>query len=110
MPAEIRGHATSLALVGGKAVSREDFLCRLIQDLDRCYAILEERGFAALAPRWDARFGLRGRAVRVNMTDATIVGRALGIDEDGLLIIESNGTRQRIIAGDVIPVEQDANK
>jgi len=105
MPPEIRRRATSLALLAGQSVSREDFLRRLIQDLDRCYANLEERGFAALAPQWDLRFGLRGRAVRVEMTDGAITGRALGIDADGLLIVESAGERHRIVAGDVIPVE-----
>jgi BirA family biotin operon repressor/biotin-[acetyl-CoA-carboxylase] ligase len=105
MPPEIRRRATSLSLLAGQSVSREDFLRRLIQDLDRCYAILEEQGFAPLAPRWDLRFGLRGRAVRVEMTDGAITGRALGIDADGLLIVESAGERHRIVAGDVIPVE-----
>ena len=107
MPPEIRERATSLSVLAGKSVSREDFLRRLLQDLDRCYGILEETGFAALAPRWDARFGLRGRRVRVEMTDRTIIGRAIGIDADGALIIESpDGRRQRIVAGDVIPVEE----
>ena len=107
MPPEIRERATSLSVLAGKSVSREGFLRRLLQDLDRCYGILEETGFAALASRWDARFGLRGRRVRVEMTDRTIIGRAIGIDADGALIIESpDGGRQRIVAGDVIPVEE----
>jgi BirA family biotin operon repressor/biotin-[acetyl-CoA-carboxylase] ligase len=105
MPVEIRERATSLSILAAQRISREDFLRRLIQDLDRCYAVLEEQGFAALAPQWDARFGLRGRAVRVEMTDRVIAGRALGIDADGLLVIESAAGRQRIIAGDVIPVD-----
>jgi len=107
MPPEIRERATSLSVLAGKSVSREGFLRRLLQDLDRCYGILEETGFAALAPRWDARFGLRGRRVRVEMTDRTIIGRAIGIDADGALIIDApDGGRQRIVAGDVIPVEE----
>jgi BirA family transcriptional regulator, biotin operon repressor / biotin---[acetyl-CoA-carboxylase] ligase len=107
MPPEIRERATSLSVLAGRRVSREGFLRRLLQDLDRCYGILEETGFAALAPRWDARFGLRGRRVRVEMTDRTIIGRAIGIDADGALIIEApDGGRQRIVAGDVIPIEE----
>jgi BirA family biotin operon repressor/biotin-[acetyl-CoA-carboxylase] ligase len=107
MPPEIRARATSLCALAGETVRREDFLIRLIRDLDRCYAVLEERGFASLAPRWDARFGLRGRAVRVEMIDREVIGRAVGIDADGLLVIESNGTRERIVAGDVIPLLDD---
>jgi BirA family biotin operon repressor/biotin-[acetyl-CoA-carboxylase] ligase len=106
MPPELRERATSLSVLAGKSLSREGFLRRLIQDLDRCYGILEETGFAALAPRWDARFGQRGQRVRVEMTDRTINGRAIGIDADGALVIESpDGGCQRIVAGDVIPVD-----
>ena len=107
MPPEIRERATSLSILTGRNVSREAFLQRLIHDLDRCYAILEERGFAVLAPRWDERFDLRGRRVRVEMTDRAIIGRAVGLDADGALIIAlADGGRQRIVAGDVIPVEE----
>jgi BirA family biotin operon repressor/biotin-[acetyl-CoA-carboxylase] ligase len=106
MPPELRERATSLSVLAGRSVSREGFLRRLIHDLDRCYGILEETGFAALAPLWDARFGLRGQRVRVEMTDRTINGRAIGIDADGALVIESpDGGCQRIVAGDVIPVD-----
>ena len=107
MPVDIRERATSLSILLGQPINREDFSRRLIQDLDRCYAVLEEQGFAALAPLWDARFGLRGRAVRVEMVDRSITGRAVGIDADGLLIVESGGARQRIVAGDVIPLDDE---
>jgi BirA family biotin operon repressor/biotin-[acetyl-CoA-carboxylase] ligase len=107
MPAEIRERATSLSILTGQRINREDFSRRLIQALDRCYGILEAEGFAALAPLWDARFGLRGRAVRVEMIDGSITGRALGIDADGLLIVECGGALQRIVAGDVIPLDDE---
>jgi BirA family biotin operon repressor/biotin-[acetyl-CoA-carboxylase] ligase len=107
MPPEIRERATSLSSLLGRSVSRERFLQRLIHHLDRCYGILEERGFAALAPRWDERFELRGRRVRVEMVDRILVGRAVGIDGDGALIIAlPDGGRQRIVAGDVVPIDQ----
>ncbi len=106
MPADIRDRATSLSQLTGTMVSREAFLRRLIQDLDRCYGILEDSGFAALAPQWKARFELRERRVRVEMTDGTVTGRAVDIDSDGALIVETpDGERQRILAGDVMPAE-----
>ncbi|HET8916535.1 MAG TPA: biotin--[acetyl-CoA-carboxylase] ligase, partial [Candidatus Binatia bacterium] len=87
-------------------IKREAFLQRLIQDLDRCYGELEEVGFDSLALRWEALFGLRGKRVRVEMTDHIMIGMAKGIDRDGALIVEDDrGERQRIIAGDVFPLE-----
>ena len=106
MPDEIRARAISVAELTGKSVSRESFLRRLIHDLDRCYGELEEVGFAALAPRWEAHFGLRGQRVRAELFDQIITGRATGIDREGALLVEDDlGVTQRVIAGDVIPLE-----
>jgi BirA family biotin operon repressor/biotin-[acetyl-CoA-carboxylase] ligase len=106
MPMEIRERATSVIELTGAPVDRESVLKRLIHDLDRCYGELEEAGFASLAPRWEAHFYLRGKQVRVELLDQIVTGRATGIDRDGALLVElPGGALQRIIAGDVIPVE-----
>ena len=106
MPEVIRERATSILALTQKNVSREAFMRRLIQDLDRCYGELEEVGFNALALRWEAFFALRGKAIRVEMTDHIMVGTAKGIDRDGALILEDGqGKRHRIVAGDVVPIE-----
>jgi BirA family biotin operon repressor/biotin-[acetyl-CoA-carboxylase] ligase len=106
MPEEIRGRATSVCELTGKTIDRESFLRRLIQDLDRCYGELEASGFEGLAARWEARFELRGRRVRVTLLDQTVFGLAKGIDRDGALLLEDDGgALRRIVAGDVIPVE-----
>ncbi|MGH7794364.1 MAG: biotin--[acetyl-CoA-carboxylase] ligase [Candidatus Binatia bacterium] len=106
MPEALRQRATSMADMTGKNVSRETVLVRLIHDLDRCYGELEETGFEALRPRWEAHFGLRGRRVRVELGDQAFTGRAQGIDREGALIVEDgDGQLRNIIAGDVIPLE-----
>jgi BirA family biotin operon repressor/biotin-[acetyl-CoA-carboxylase] ligase len=106
MPEELRARATSLAEISGKMLARESVLTRLIHDLDRCYGELEDSGFGILCARWEKYFGLRGRSVRAEHNGRAIVGRALGIDSEGGLILEDNrGQRYSIIAGDVIAVE-----
>jgi BirA family transcriptional regulator, biotin operon repressor / biotin---[acetyl-CoA-carboxylase] ligase len=106
MPEELRQSAISVTELTGKSVRRESFFGRLIHALDRCYGELEESGFARLAPRWEAHFALRGRMVRVELFGESITGTAIGIDQDGALMIEdAQGTRHRVLAGDVIPVE-----
>ncbi|HWO41949.1 MAG TPA: biotin--[acetyl-CoA-carboxylase] ligase [Candidatus Eisenbacteria bacterium] len=106
MPEAIRDRATSLMIVRGQPVEREAFLRRLIQDLDRCYGELEEKGFGAIAQRWDARFNLKGKKIRVAMEDETLVGTAVGIDPEGaLVVLDSGGASRRVFAGDVTPAE-----
>lgn len=105
MPPAIRARATSLLALRHENVNREAFLHRLIQDLDRCYGILKERGFGAIAPRWQDRFYLKDQPVRVEVLDQVSFGTAIGIDSDGALILrKEDGKLERIIAGDVIPV------
>lgn len=106
MPAELRDRATSLAQIAGRNFPREAVLARLIQDLDRCYGVLEEAGFHALRPSWEGYFGLRGRTVRAEHGGRTIVGRALGIDAEGGLIVQGADERSyTVVAGDVIAME-----
>jgi BirA family biotin operon repressor/biotin-[acetyl-CoA-carboxylase] ligase len=106
MPASIRDRATSLLAINQASVQRELFLRRLIQDLDRCYGELEESGFSAMAARWEARFAFSGKKVKVGLVDGILVGTAMGIDRDGaLIVVDERGMPQRVVAGDVIPLE-----
>ena len=106
MPQELRQRATSLFDVTRIHMDREFVLRRLIQDLDRCYGDLEQFGFEAIAPQWEARFGLRGKRVRVELRDQVLIGRARGLARDGALLVEGDdGILQKVIAGDVIPLE-----
>lgn len=107
MPEVIRERATSIITLTQSPICREAFVRTLIQDLDRCYGELQETGFAPLAFRWQALFGLRGKRVRAEMTDQIVMGTAKGIDQEGALIVEDDqGKPHRIVAGDVVPVEE----
>ena len=68
--------------------------------LDTC----AREGFAGVLPRFETRFHMRGRRVRVRDLDGGIRGgTVLGIDGDGALRLrpEGGGTEQRVVAGDV---------
>ena len=107
MPEAIRQRATSVSAECQKKTSREDFLRRLIQHLDRCYGEIEENGFAPLAARWEAYFGWRGQPVRIELLGQVTFGIARGLDHDGALLLEDDhGSLQRVIAGDVTTVNR----
>lgn len=106
MPESIRDTATSLMTLSGAPVDRTVLALQLIHSLNRCYGDLERRGFPPMAERWAGFFRLQGKRVKVEMMDQAVQGRVVGIDGDGALLLEDDaGTRQRIIAGDVIPLE-----
>jgi BirA family transcriptional regulator, biotin operon repressor / biotin---[acetyl-CoA-carboxylase] ligase len=107
MPETIRERATSLLIVTGSHVDRSKFTGQLIQSLDRCYVEVEEKGFSFVRPRWERYFRLKGKKVRVESPGQPVRGMALGINREGELLVESeSGEVERIIAGDLVPVEE----
>jgi len=106
LPEELRGLATSLLILTQRPVDRDAFAGELIRSLDRCYGELEQRGFPYIAARWESFFELKGRKVKVEMGDRQLSGTAKGIDRDGALLVErADGALERVIAGDVIPIQ-----
>lgn len=106
MPPVLRDKATSLMEILGTAVDRTAFTRRLIERLDRWYGALEEDGFAAIRTRWEDYFALRGKRVKVVTPGAEVTGKALGIDPEGRLLLDLGGERhERILAGEVVPLE-----
>ena len=106
-PDEFRALATSLSSHLGRPIDRVAFAARLYDTLEAVLDLHADGGFAAVRPRFEARFPMRGSRVRVldGIGDgrATVVeGRAVGIDDDGALWIErDDGGRERVVAGDV---------
>jgi BirA family biotin operon repressor/biotin-[acetyl-CoA-carboxylase] ligase len=113
LPEAFRAHATSVAAHCGRPVARVAFAARLYDTLEAVFDLHAEAGFDALRPRFEQRFRMRGRRVRVedagvgtrarwNGRAGALEGRAAGIDADGALWIEcDDGTRERVVAGDV---------
>jgi BirA family biotin operon repressor/biotin-[acetyl-CoA-carboxylase] ligase len=105
-PAGFRSLATSLASHLGRTLDRVAFAARLYDTLEAVLDRHAEGGFDAVRPRFEAYFRMRGQRVRV--VDAVgggagmLEGRAAGIDADGALWIErGDGSRERVVAGDV---------
>lgn len=63
-----------------------------------------EAGFAPVRTAWRARAIALGEAIRVRLEAATLHGRFADLDEQGALLLETDGQRRRISAGDVFPI------
>jgi len=99
---EIRNIATSLKIETGQIVSRKEFLQSLFLELERWYAMFSEQGSAAILKAWRDRAHIKGKQVKVTSFGETLVGRAIDVDSDGALILETKGGRQkRVVAGDI---------
>lgn len=101
-PEALQDVATSLTLAGGRAASRYEVLAEILSALEKRVDLLVEEGFSPIRDLWRARSATLGKRVEVSQGEQTITGRALDIDEDGTLWVESDkGERLPIVAGDV---------
>lgn len=110
-PDEFRAQATSLRSHLGAEIPRAEFVRRLYTRLEEVLEQHARLGFAALRPRYEALFAMKGQAIRVaEMDGRERCGSAHGIADDGALEIETvEGRIERVIAGDVSLVRpQDA--
>jgi BirA family biotin operon repressor/biotin-[acetyl-CoA-carboxylase] ligase len=106
-PPGFRALATSVSAQRGRPVDRAAFAARLYDTLEAVLDLHAAAGFEAVRPRFEARFRMRGR--RVKVLDAVaggaapaLEGLAVGIDADGALEVErDDGRRERVVAGDV---------
>jgi len=102
LPKEIRGLATSLKMETGKSVSRKEFVPCLLGALEKCYTLFLREGGKPVLDAWREKARLKGKPVKVTSFGETLLGRAVDIDAEGRLILETEkGERKRIVAGDV---------
>jgi BirA family biotin operon repressor/biotin-[acetyl-CoA-carboxylase] ligase len=102
LPKEIRGLATSLKMETGKSVSRKEFVPCLLGALEKWYTLFLREGGKPVLDAWREKARLKGKPVKVTSFGETLLGRAVDIDAEGRLILETEkGERKRIVAGDV---------
>jgi BirA family biotin operon repressor/biotin-[acetyl-CoA-carboxylase] ligase len=107
-PEEFRHAATSLRAHSGAPVDRVAFARCLYRCLEEAMDVHAAEGFEALRPRFEARFRMPGKRIRVHELDGSEQsGTARGIAADGSLEIErDDGSLGRVVAGDVTLAKQ----
>lgn len=102
-PEELRGKATSLAIMKGEKLPRVAFFQAVLEALDELCTVLEEEGFAPIVARWRECAVTLGQDVHVIGATGrgSFDGRAVDIDEEGALLVETADGVRRVLAGDV---------
>jgi BirA family transcriptional regulator, biotin operon repressor / biotin---[acetyl-CoA-carboxylase] ligase len=102
LPCALRHKVSSLALAVGSAVARAPLIALLLAQLERLYGIFLHTGVAPILERWRHYGRMAGRRVRYATSASMQDGTAVGVDDDGaLLILTVAGEVQRIIAGEI---------
>jgi BirA family biotin operon repressor/biotin-[acetyl-CoA-carboxylase] ligase len=96
-PPELADRATSLALEAHALPGRAQVLDAVLDELQRWRAVLEKDGFAPVRERWLALADGLGARVTVDGVTGVIVD----LDGDGALVLDADGARHRVVAGEV---------
>jgi BirA family biotin operon repressor/biotin-[acetyl-CoA-carboxylase] ligase len=102
-PDDLRQTATSLRAETGKEISRAAVAAGLLHELEEEYVSFLREGFSArIREEWSRLSWVLGKPVTLSLPEATISGRALGLDPEGaLLVLDGEGKTHRFIAGEV---------
>jgi BirA family transcriptional regulator, biotin operon repressor / biotin---[acetyl-CoA-carboxylase] ligase len=102
LPQELAGVVVSLNHLVGRPVDRERVLQEYLEAL-HVYVRLWERAPAELATAYRSTLATLGRAVSVQVASGSITGRAVDVDDEGALVVETAGGHRRVVrAGDVV--------
>ncbi len=82
----------------GPTVPSDELLEALLDHFDAWRARLERDGFAPVRERWLALADTIGRDVRVGGQ----TGLAVGLDDDGALLLRDAGRTHRVVAGTAV--------
>ncbi len=91
----------SLHTLSAVHVERDALLAAYLGHLARRLAQVEAGGIPAIRSEWTAVAAGLGGMVRAVIGDHTVAGTALGIDDDGALLVVTNRGTERLVAGEV---------
>lgn len=103
-PAEIADRATSIETELGRSIDRAALVVEVLARLRDALERLRAGESAWVCQEWRrwGRAGLGGASVRWSDQGSERRGLARDIDEDGALLVESNGRVERLVAGEVM--------
>ncbi len=98
---DLRRSATSLAREAGRAFDRKQLFQQIVKELDAMYSDVKQNQFSRIMMEWNSRCTMYGREVQVNRSGTIISGKAVGLHDDGGLVLQTATGPEIVYAGDV---------
>lgn len=102
-PEELQGVATSLLEMSGEELSRVELFRAVLEEFDKIYIEVKAAGFDRVIERWKKYNVTLGKQIQVISAGdgETFTGKAVNLNSDGALVVETAQGRQTVYAGDV---------
>ena len=101
----LRDTATTLKDESQKMQKRQELLVQILINLEKWYGEMMSGKMNKMTTEWKRYSYLFGRRVTLENINERFSGTALGIDDDGFLLLESGGETRRVFSGTVVGVE-----
>lgn len=99
-PEDFRDNSTSLENEMGHKVNRVEFVQKLLEEFETLYTNFQKNGFPQILDEWRNMSATIGQWVKITAQARTIYGEAIGVDNEGALIVETaEGHLEKIVAG-----------
>jgi BirA family biotin operon repressor/biotin-[acetyl-CoA-carboxylase] ligase len=98
---------TDLRRITGKAINRNRLVALLIKQLCDMFEMFQRTGFAHFRVDWEQLNVSQGQRVRLLSKEQTIIGRALGVDDNGALRIMQDDRRIQVFHSGEISVRAE---
>ncbi len=93
---------TDLATIATQVPPRNRLLAALLIELEQVLEQFAAHGFAPLREEWMTRHAHQGRLVTLSSGEGrSMAGRAVGVAEDGALLLETDGGVERCVNGEL---------
>lgn len=102
-PEELRDIATSLSEINGEPLSRVYLFRAVLEEFDKLYREINAAGFDKIFDRWKKYNVTLGKTVRVISAGdgSSFTGKAIDLNADGALVVETADGLHTVYAGDV---------
>jgi BirA family transcriptional regulator, biotin operon repressor / biotin---[acetyl-CoA-carboxylase] ligase len=101
-PEELQTIATSLAIEKTEKISRAKLIQKVMEKLEMYYDLYMDNGFTPIKLLWESYAVSIGRQITARTITGSIHGKALGINEDGVLRIEdADGRIHEVYSADI---------
>ena len=102
-PEELQNVAASLSEMNGEDLSRVEIFRAVLEEFDKLYLEVKAEGFDKIIERWKKYNVTLGKNVRViSASDGeSFTGKAVDLNPDGALVVETEDGQRTVYAGDV---------
>lgn len=100
-PEELKDVATSLQMELGEKVDRAALIQTIMSTFEKRYDEYMTYGFAPIKQLWESYAVTIGKRIIARTVNGQYAGTALGINDEGVLLLETEGGIQNIYSADI---------